>query len=141
MELTASVEIERPTEDVWRWYAVDHVRNHPRWNPDLELQQISDGPMGLGTRIRRRNTMGETPVDGEMEITEWEPFHAVAGTIREGGAETTGRATFEERGPERTFLTISADMPWLDDPERGGFIQGMMERSAANMKQMMEAEL
>jgi hypothetical protein len=53
----------------------------------------------------------------------------------------TGEATLEERGADRTFLTISADMPWLDDPERAEFIQGMMERSVANMKQMMETEL
>jgi hypothetical protein len=54
---------------------------------------------------------------------------------------TLGGATLEERGPARTLLTISADIPWLDDPERAGFIKGMMERSVANMKRMMEIEL
>jgi uncharacterized protein YndB with AHSA1/START domain len=97
MKLEASVEIERPISEVWGWFAVDHVRNHPRWNPDLELEQISDGPMGLGTKIRRRNTMGETPVEGEMEITEWEPPHAVATSIRDGDVQTLGQATFEQR--------------------------------------------
>ena len=141
MKLEASTEIERPISQVWDWYAVDHVRNHPRWNPDLELEQISDGPIGIGTKIRRRSTMGETPVEGEMEITGWEPPHAMTGSIHDGDAQMMGGATFEERGPERTYLTISADMPWLDDPERAGFIQGMMERSVANMKRMMETEL
>ena len=141
MKLEASVEIERPISEVWEWYAVDHVRNHPRWNPDLELEQISDGPMGLGTKIRRRSTMGETPVEGEMEITEWEPPNVMAGSIRDGDVQTVGQATLEERGPAGTFLTISADMPWLDDLERAGFIQSMMERSVANMKRMMEMEL
>lgn len=141
MKLEASVEIERPISEVWRWYAEDHVRNHPRWNPDLELEQISDGPIGLGTKIRRRSTMGETPVEGEMEITDWEPPHAMAGSIRDGDVQLMGGATLEEKGPARTFLTISADMPWLDDPERAGFIRGMMERSVANMKRMMETEL
>jgi uncharacterized protein YndB with AHSA1/START domain len=141
MKLEASVEIERPISKVWEWYAVDHVRNHPRWNPDLELEQISDGPMGVGTKIRRRSTMGETPVEGEMEITGWEPPHAMAGSIHDGDVQMMGRATLEERGPERTFLTISADMPWLDDPERAGFIKSMMERSVANMKRLMETEL
>src|ERR687897_3948408 len=134
MKLEASVEIERPISEVWGWYAVDHVRNHPRWNPDLALEQLSDGPMGLGTKIRRRNTMGETPVEGEMEITEGEEPHAVGTSIRDGDVRTIGQATLEERGPARTFLTISAEMPWLDDPDRAGFIQGMMERSVANMK-------
>ena len=141
MKLEASVEIERPISAVWGWYAVDQVRNHPRWNPDLELEQISDGPMGLGTKIRRRNAMGGTPVDGEMEITEWEPPHAVATSIRDGDVRTWGKALLEERGPARTYLMISADMPWLEDPERARFIQSMMERSVANMKRMMETEL
>ena len=62
--------------------------------------------------------MGETPVDGEMEITEWEPPHAVAASIRDGDVRTLGRPRWR-RGPARTFLTISADMPWLDDPAGG----------------------
>ncbi|MBA3363657.1 MAG: polyketide cyclase, partial [Actinobacteria bacterium] len=41
MKIEASIEIDKPIADVWRWYAEDHVRNHPRWNPDLELEQIS----------------------------------------------------------------------------------------------------
>jgi uncharacterized protein YndB with AHSA1/START domain len=55
MEIEVETTIDRPVADVWRWYAVEHVRNHPRWDPDMELEQLSDGPMGLGTRIRRRN--------------------------------------------------------------------------------------
>ncbi len=50
MELEASIEIDQRISDVWHW-SVDHVRNHPRWNPDLEFEQISGGPMGLGTLL------------------------------------------------------------------------------------------
>ncbi len=141
MKTEVSIEIDWPVADVWRWYAVDHVRNHPRWNPDLELEQISDGPIGLGTRIRRRNTMGVTPVDGEMEVIEFEPGRALGFSIREGDTEMLGRATFEERGSERTLLTISADVPRLDDPEKAQFLRSMMQRSVDNMKGMMESEI
>lgn len=89
MKTEVSIEIDRPVADVWRWYAVDHVRNHPRWNPDLELEQMSDGPIGLGTRIRRRNTMGGAPIDGEMEVIEFEPELAMGVSIRDGNTETT----------------------------------------------------
>jgi hypothetical protein len=140
VKIEVSIEIVRPIAEVWRWYAVDHVRNHPRWNTDLELEQISDGPIGLGTKIRRRNTMGDSPVDGEMEVIEFEPDRAFGVSIRDGNTETHGRATFEERGPERTLLTISADVPALDDPEKAQFLRSLMERSAGNMKAMIEAE-
>jgi hypothetical protein len=68
MPVEVSTTIDRPVGVVWHFWAVDHVRNHPRWDPDMELEQISDGPMGLGTRIRRRNLRWGTPVEGEMEV-------------------------------------------------------------------------
>jgi uncharacterized protein YndB with AHSA1/START domain len=141
VRIEASIEIDKPIADVWGWYAEDHVRNHPRWNPDLELEQISDGPIGIGTRIRRRSTMGETPVEGEMEVTEFDPPRAMGVSISDGDTATLGRGTLEERGPERTLLTISADISGLDDPETAQLVKTMMARSLANMKTMMEAEI
>lgn len=73
MKIAVSTVIDRPLAGVWRWYAIEHVRNHPRWDPDMELEQISEGPIGLGTRIRRRNRHFGEPIEGEMEIVEWEP--------------------------------------------------------------------
>jgi uncharacterized protein YndB with AHSA1/START domain len=141
VRIEASIEIDKPIADVWGWYAEDHVRNHPRWNPDLELEQISDGPIGVGTRIRRRSTMGETPVEGEMEVTEFDPPRAMGVSISDEDTESRGLGTLEERGPERTLLTISADVPGPDDPESAQFVKTMMGRSLANMKRLIETEV
>ena len=141
MKIEASIEIDKPIADVWRWYAEDHVRNHPRWNPDLELEQITDGPIGVGTKIRRRNTMGETPVEGEMEVTEFDPPRVMGVSIKDGVTESLGLGRLEERGPERTLLTISADVAGLEDPEAAEFVKRLMGRSLANMKTLMEAEI
>ena len=41
MEIQVSKEIHRPVADVWRFYAVEHVRNHPRWTePSLSGDAI-----------------------------------------------------------------------------------------------------
>jgi uncharacterized protein YndB with AHSA1/START domain len=141
VKIEASIEIDKPIADVWRWYAEDHVRNHPRWNPDLELEQVTDGPIGVGTKIRRRNTMGEAPVEGEMEVTQFDPPRAMGVSIKDGVAESLGLGTLEERGPERTLLTISADVAGLEDPEAAQFVKTLMGRSLANMKTLMEAEI
>ena len=37
MEIQVSTVVERPVADVWRFYAVDHVRNHPRWDRQRHL--------------------------------------------------------------------------------------------------------
>ena len=39
----------------------------------MHLEQLSDEPIGLGTRIRRVNTRWDTPVEGEMEVVEFDP--------------------------------------------------------------------
>lgn len=48
MRLEVSEVVDRPVATVFRFYAYDHVRNHPRWDPDMELGKVSDGPIGVG---------------------------------------------------------------------------------------------
>lgn len=73
MELELSTVVERPVAAVWDFYAVHHVENHPRWDPDLELENTTDGPIGVGTVIRRRSTRFEPASEGTMEVVEFEP--------------------------------------------------------------------
>jgi uncharacterized protein YndB with AHSA1/START domain len=140
MEVQVSKDIDRPVADVWRFYAVEHVRNHPRWDPDMHLEQLTDGPIGVGTRIRRVNTRWGQPVEGEMEIVEFEPQRAMGAVIHDANMDIQGRATFEPRGTDETLLTMSVAVPGLDDPEKVEFMRSMMQRSVDNMKAMMEAE-
>ena len=139
MNITVSTVVERPVAAVWRWYAVEHVRNHPRWDPDMELEQISNRPIGLGTRIRRRNTHFGQPIDGEMEIVEWEPERVMGTRISDANADTMGRATFEPLGPTATRITIEADFPNLD-PAKVDQLRPLLERTAANVRRLLEAD-
>jgi hypothetical protein len=140
MKITVSTLIDRPVAGVWRWYAVEHVRNHPRWDPDMELEQISDGPIGLGTRIRRRNRHFGEPIEGEMEIVEWEPERAMGAQVHDANADTRGRVTLEALGPSRTRLTIEADFPNLD-AEKVEQLRPLIERSASNVRRLVESEV
>ena len=47
MDVQVSTGVDRPVGDVWRFYAEEHVRNHPRWDPDMHLEQLSEGSIGL----------------------------------------------------------------------------------------------
>lgn len=113
MQIEASTTIDRPISDVWRWYAVEHVRNHPRWDPDMHLEQISDGPIGLGTKIRRRNVRWGEPIEGEMEIVEWEEERAFAVSIQD--AKHAGARTGHVRSgrPEPNIAARGHRSPWL----------------------------
>jgi hypothetical protein len=140
MKITVSTDIDRPVAAVWQWYAVEHVRNHPRWDPDMELVQISQGPIGLGTRIRRRNRHFGEPIEGEMEIVEWEPERVMAARVQDANADTTGRVTFESLGPSRTRLTVEADYSNID-ASKVEQLRSMIERGYSTIRRMVESEV
>ena len=139
MQIQVSTTIDRPIADVWRWYAEDHVRNHPRWDSDMELQQISEGPIGLGTKIRRRNVRFGAPVDGEMEVVEWDPERAIGMLIHDANMQMRGRTTFQEERPDTTVLTIVTDIPDLDE-SKASVVSSRMQRTIENVKSLVESD-
>lgn len=132
--------IDRPVADVFQFYASEHVRNHPRWDPDMQLEQVSDGPIGVGTIIRRCHTHSGAPVEGTMEVVEFEPDRAFGVVIHDGPAETRGRVTFEAESQERTTLTISAEFADMDESMES-WTTNLVDRSARNIKRLIESEV
>ena len=139
MQLEVSVVIDRPVATVWDFYAVHHVENHPRWDPDLELENTSDGPIGVGTVIKRRSTRFETPTEGTMEVVEFEPEKAMRVKTQDGPITIYGWALFGARGNNETELTIGGEFPGMDDSMEEK-IRPLMERSSANIKSLIESE-
>jgi uncharacterized membrane protein len=139
MKVHVSTVVNRPIAAVWDFYAVHHVENHPRWDPDLELEKLSDDPIGLGTLIKRRNTRYDTPTVGTMEVVEFEPERVMGLKIQDGPIETKGRATFLAASPNTTDVTIWAEFPGMDD-SMADKIRPLMERSAQTIKQLIESE-
>jgi hypothetical protein len=139
VKVDLSEEIERPVEVVFRWYAADHVRNHPRWDPNIELWLDSDAPIGLGTIIRRRNSRSGTPVEGTMEVVEYQPNQVMGTLTHDGPIEIRGRATFESLGPGLTKLTLTADIPGLDESVQTPMTEAV-KGSLRNIKELIEGE-
>ncbi len=139
MELEVTTVIDRPVSLVWDFYAVHHVENHPRWDPDLELENATDGPIGVGTVIRRRSTRFETPTEGTMEITEFEPERTMKVRTQDGPIRINGWALFASPSEHQTELTIGGEFPGMDDSMKE-IIRPLMERSAANIKALIETE-
>ena len=137
MEL--SQVIDRPVANVFRFYAVDHVRNHPRWDPAIELWLPADEPLGVGTVIRRRNSRSGTPVEGTMEVLEFEPNKAFGVITHDGPMEIRGRALFEETEPARTTLTLHIEIPTMDE-SMAQPMTAAIQQSLRNIKQLIEME-
>ena len=142
VQIEVSRVIDRSVDKVFDFLAREHVRNHPRWDPDIELEQASDGPMGVGIVFKRRHSRSGTPVEGTMEVVEFEPDRAFGTVIHDGPVEMRGRTTFQPLGDNRTRITISVELPGMDESSVDrDFLTGRMERSVRNMKQLIEAEV
>jgi len=133
--------INRPLADVFHFYAYEHVRNHPRWDADIKLEKVSEGPIGVGTIIHRVNSRSGTPVEGTMEVVEYEPNKALAMVIHDGNAEMRGRTTFEALNDHQTSLTTFIEIPGMDDSMDKSFLLSRLERSGEIRKQLMETEI
>ena len=140
MKLSVSKVIDRPPAVVWQFFAVDHLRNHPRWDPKMELRQLTDGPIGVGTRIQRRHTRLGVPIEGTMEVVEFQPERAMGAVIHDstptGPLEVHSRMTAEPEGEGRTTLTIHLDIPAM----AASMDPSMVEASLSKMKELIEAE-
>lgn len=141
LRLESSQVIDRPIDKVFRFYAVEHVRNRPRWDSDIELWLDSDTPIGVGTIIRRRNKRSGTPVEGTMEIVQFERNRELAMVVHDGPAEMRGRTTVEALNDNQTAITIIIDIPGMDENTDKTFLNSRLERSAQIRKQLMESEI
>ena len=137
MQLDVSEVIDRPLADVFRFYAVNHVQNHPRWDPDMELEQLTEGPIGVGTVIRRRHTHYGEPIEGTMEVVEYEPDRAFGVVIHDGPVEILGRMRIEPSGERGTRLTIGIEIPGSTNPIN----PALLERTLRNIKALIESEV
>ncbi len=140
-QFQVSQVIDRPVDKVFRFYAYEHVRNHPRWDPDIELEQVSDGPIGVGTVIRRRNSRSGTPVEGTMEVVEFEPNRAMGVIIHDGPVEMRGRTLFEAVSDNQTKITTIVELPGMDESMDRSFLLSRLERSDQNRKRLIESEV
>lgn len=141
LQIESSEIIDRPIDKVFQFYAVDHVRNHPRWDSDMQLWLDTDAPIAVGTIIRRRNSRSGKPVEGTMEVTEFEPNRVLAMLIHDGPAVMRGRTTFEALSDHQTRITTVIEIPGMDANADTSFLKSRLKHSSQVRKQLMESEL
>jgi hypothetical protein len=136
MRVEASAAIDRPLIEVWEFCVVQHEHNHPRWDPDIRIEQQTDGPVGLGTVFTRWSTRHGTPTEGTMEVIGFEPLRSMRTRIKDGSVTILGQMSVVPEGPTRTLLTIGGDFPGFDDAMEA-VIRPLMQRSLANIQRLL----
>ena len=108
MELTTSIEIERPIADVFAYWA--DLENGSEWaSAVIERTKITDGPVGVGTRYRAVEQLPGRKVQFTVEITEFEPNRRMAAIWEDLPVEAGWVATFKESNGG-TRLTMTAQI-------------------------------
>ena len=141
LQIEYSHVINRPIDKVFQFMVVEHVKNHPRWDSDIELWLDSDEPIGVGTVINRRNSRSGTPVEGTMEVTEYEPNQKMTAIIHDGPAKMIGGINFEPVGDNQTKVTMLIDLPDMDESMDTGFLMERLEEVAKIREDLIEAEV
>jgi len=132
----ASGIIEHPVTEVFQFHAVDHVKNHPRWDPNMQLDDLTDGPMGVGKKIKRTNSRSGKPVEGTMEVTEFEPKKAVTMIIHDGPVKMIARSTYEAEGDDKTILTMNVEFPDIPEMDTTMLVKAM-QGTISNINQLL----
>lgn len=104
--ITASIEIGRSPEDVFAYIA--DFTTHPTWQSTLQEATVeTDGPVGVGTRVRERRKGPGGTFESTIELTAFEApsrmsFRGIDGPIRVVGTATITAAD----GGSRVSLEI-----------------------------------
>ena len=128
MKLELSETINHPIADVFRFYADDHLINHPRWDHEMTLSLATDGHVGMGTVFDRRHTHFGDPVDGSMTVIEFERDEVFGLAIDDGYGEFYARLGFEEVGDDVTKVSAIVDVPHMDDSADSSRLRSIAER-------------
>lgn len=84
IDVEQTTQIDRPARAVFAF--VSDQTNAPRWQRGLdEVERLTDGPNGVGTRHRFVRTLLGRRMSGENEYTRYEPDRLVAFKATSGG--------------------------------------------------------
>ncbi len=143
VRIEGEIVINRPVEEVFDFVADE--RNEPRYNPQmLRAEQISSGPIGLGTRFRAETaTMGRT-AEMTIEFTTFERPRQLASTTQMVAMDIQGTLTFDPI-PEGTRMRWSWEVEphcvfKLMTPLIGRMGQRQEETIWASLKRYLEAQ-
>lgn len=137
------VRIQRPVQDVYAYTSA--VDTMPEWRGDVsEAEQLTDGPLGVGTRIRAGGKALGRSVEIVIEVTDLEPgakfgYRPVSGPLR-----THNVYTFESEAGG-TLVTLTDDLELsgifrLFEPLLAGMVRRQYQANLGRLKARLEAQ-
>jgi uncharacterized membrane protein len=140
--LEFSIVVNRPIEEVFAF--VSNPENVPKWSSlSREVKITSAGPIGVGTTYRSVVAFLGRRIEGETEITEYQPNRSLAEKSKSGPFPVENRTTFErvDGGTRVNFTAVAEPGGFfkLAEPLLVGMIKRQFEADFANVKDLLES--
>jgi uncharacterized protein YndB with AHSA1/START domain len=136
----ASVMIDRPVEEVWKF--VNDLSKLPKWNTEvLEAKQTSAGPIGVGTTLQTRSSN----MAADIKVIEYEPGRKCTMEFTSRPLKGTIERSSVENVEGKTRFTRTADLKFSGVYKLvGPFLTPRLKReyvaSVGNLKRILESE-
>ncbi len=137
LEFENTIRIDRPIDEVFAF--LSDFENIPKWNYYvLEVRQLSDGPIGIGTTYHQVRKTDEQ----DFRITEFEPNRAVAvKTLPQSSPSFERRFTLYEEGDTtriRDEWKLDTGRPAVFEKLTGGRVKSAVAENLAKLRELLE---
>ena len=134
--------IDRPIKDVFAFVA--NLNNMSKWNSAVvSIQQVTPGAVGVGTKFKSTNGALGRRIEGEVQVTAYEPDTKSGFQMNAGPVQVNVTLTFKPVGTG-TKLNLNAQgnpggVFKLAEGVIAGQVKSMMEANLIKLKSVLES--
>lgn len=141
INLDLGVLIDRPMKDVFAFVA--NPNNMSKWNAAVvSLEQLTPGAVGVGTKFKSVGEMMGRRIEGEMQITSYEPDTKCGFQVKAGPMQVNLTMAFRTVGTGTKVSLNAQGNPGgifkLAEGVMAGQVKSMMEGNLARLKTVLE---
>ena len=141
INLDFGVLIDRPMKDVFAFVA--NPNNMSKWNSAVvSLEQVSPGDVGVGTKFKSVGEMMGRRIEGEMQVTAYEPNTKCGFQVNAGPMKMDLTLSFKTVGTGTKVSLNAQGNPGgifkLAEGVMTGQVKSMMEGNLARLKDALE---
>jgi len=133
--------VDKPVKDVFAFVA--NPNNISRWNSAVvSLEQITPGEVGVGTKFKSAGEVMGRRIDGEMQVTVYEPDTKCGFQVQAGPMQVNITLSFKTVGTGTKISLNAQGNPAgvfkLAEGVMAGRVKSMMEENLARLKSVLE---
>lgn len=135
------VLVDRPLKDVFAF--VSNPNNMSKWNSAVvSLEQVNPGKVDVGSKFKTVGEMMGRRIEGEMQITAYEPDTKCGFQVTAGPMQVNLTLTFKTVGTGTKVSLNAQGNPGglfkLAEGVMAGQVKSMMEGNLARLKSVLE---